>query len=265
VSFLNANDPTGADPLGLFNIDMYFPDSGVNYTPGNASGSKYSVVSGYGNDPVYFVTWFDAIRFANWMDNGQPIFTTEPTASNNATENGSYKLDGFTPTPSNGNGNYIARNPGATIFLPSENEWYKAAYYNPATSSYFLYPTSSNTAPTASAPTATPNSANYNDVVGAATDVGAYSGTTSPYGAYDMAGDVYQWNDTTIEGERGLRGGALNLGGPSDMQSTSRGYDGPTVANDVIGFRLAMVPEPSSVVLALVGCAAAFALRKRLR
>ena len=41
----------------------------------------------------------------------------------------------------------ITRNAGATVFLPSENEWYKAAYYNPATSSYFQYPTSSNTAP----------------------------------------------------------------------------------------------------------------------
>ena len=29
-------------------------------------------------------------------------------------------------------GNSITRNADATVFLPSENEWYKAAYYNPS-------------------------------------------------------------------------------------------------------------------------------------
>ncbi len=96
------------------------------------------MISGDGNHPVNYVTWYDAIRFANWLNNGQVP---------GSTETGAYTLLGGTPTPSNGNS--ITRNAGATVFLPSENEWYKAAYYNPATSSYFQYPTSSNTVPTA--------------------------------------------------------------------------------------------------------------------
>ncbi|MBI3837386.1 MAG: hypothetical protein HY288_05575 [Planctomycetia bacterium] len=59
------------------------------------------------------------------------------------------------------------------MFLPSESEWYKAAYNIPATNLYFQYPTSGNTTPFASGPMATPNSANYNFVVGNLTDVGA--------------------------------------------------------------------------------------------
>ena len=35
----------------------------------------------------------------------------------------------------------------------------------------------------------------YNNVVGNLTDVGAYTGTTSPYGEFDMGGNVYQWNE----------------------------------------------------------------------
>ena len=173
VEFLNSNVPDGEanDPLGLYNSgmnDAYY--GGINYNPGAASGSKYTVISGNGNHPVNFVTFYDTLRFANWLNNGQTAGTTET---------GAYTLLGGTPTPTNGDS--ITRNSGATIFLPSQNEWYKAAYYNPATSSYYQYATSSNSAPTATGPTATPNSANYNDVVGKLTDVGAYSGTTSPY------------------------------------------------------------------------------------
>ena len=38
----------------------------------------------------------------------------------------------------------ITRNAGATYFIPSENEWYKAAYFNPSNSTYWTYPTQSN-------------------------------------------------------------------------------------------------------------------------
>ena len=120
VAFLNSNDPTGANLLALYNSNM-----SIIYTAG-----QYAV-SGDGNLPVNFVSYYSTLRFANWMDNGQ---------IGGDTESGAYTLLGDTPTPSNAN--TITRTAGATVFLPSENEWYKAAYYNPATSSYYLYPTS---------------------------------------------------------------------------------------------------------------------------
>ncbi len=179
VEFLNAKDPDGTSPLELYNSDMSYPFyGGIAYNSLAASGSKYSVVSGDGNHPVNFVTFFDTLRFANWLNNGQ---------GTGDTESGAYILQGGTPTPTNADS--ITRQAGATIFLPSEDEWYKAAYYDPRTTAqggppsdghYWLYPTSSNTAPTASGSTATPNSANYNSVIGNLTNVGAYSGTTSP-------------------------------------------------------------------------------------
>ena len=144
VAFLNSNDPTGTNTLGLYNSHMNSGDyggGGVSYNAGATDGMSYSVMPGDGNNPINYVTFYDTLRFANWLNNGQVP---------GSTETGAYTLLGGTPTPSNGDS--ITRNADATVFLPSENEWYKAAYYNPSTSSYYPYPTCSNAAPTAAVP-----------------------------------------------------------------------------------------------------------------
>jgi sulfatase modifying factor 1 len=81
------------------------------------------------------VSFYDTLRFANWLNNGQ---------GSGDTETGAYTLLGGTQTPSNGT--TVTRNPGATIALPSDNEWYKAAYYDASSTDYFLHPTRSNAA-----------------------------------------------------------------------------------------------------------------------
>lgn len=248
AEFLNTKDPNGANTLALWNGGMADAEfGGINFAPGNANGSKYTLVTGAQNHPVTFVTWFDTVRFANWLNNGQ---------GNGDTETGAYTLlhDGFpTPTPTPSNANTITRNAGATMFLPSESEWYKAAYYDPNTSSYNLYPTSNSLIPNASRPTAMPNSANYAHAVGKLTDVGAYTGTTSPYGAFDMGGNAEQWTESSsIPGFRTLRGGdfasdffVMNRFNPMDSD--------PATALSVLGFRVAEIPEPSGLVLAAFG------------
>jgi sulfatase modifying factor 1 len=244
IEFLNAKDPTGTNTLGLYNSDMSDATlGGIHFTAGNANGGKYSVISGRGNHPANSVTWYDAIRFANWLNNGQ---------GNSDIETGAYTILGGTPTPTNGLS--ITRNAGATVFLPSEDEWYKAAYYNPVTSSCFLYPTSSNMTPTGTAPTATPNSANCNAVVNQPTNVGAYTGTTSPYGAFDMGGNVNQWNEALIDGSfRGYRGGSFD-NVVFGLESSLRANFDPASESSLIGFRVASVPEPSTALLAVLAC-----------
>jgi formylglycine-generating enzyme len=267
TEFLNTKDPTGANTLGLWNSFMANTAfDGINFNAGNANGSKYTLISGAQNHPVVFVTWYDTIRFANWLNNGQ---------GSGDTESGAYTLLGGTPTPSNANS--IMRNAGGTVFLPSENEWYKAAYYDPRTtaqggppadSHYWSYPTSSNVVPTAGVPTGAINSANYNNAVGNLTDVGAYTGTTSAYGSFDMGGNVWQWNEalTIINGERGVRGGGFNSLSV-ELQSSYRNSDPPTEESIFsIGFRVAStIPEPSTGVLAVIACGMMWALRKRFK
>jgi formylglycine-generating enzyme required for sulfatase activity len=257
VEFLNTKDPTGANALGLWNSNMGGPGSqfgGISLNPGNANGSKYTVDQGDGNHPVFNATWYSAARFGNWLNNGQ---------GNGTTESGAYNL----PPGSPANGGAIGRSAGATIFLPSENEWYKAAYYNPATSSYFTYGTGSSLAPSPVAPTSSPNAANYAGVLGTLTDVGAYSGSASPYGLFDMTGNAFQWTDTIYfdnPNARYVRGG----GATNTLLDSSSGSRIPSNAASVgYAFRVASIPEPSSVVLATFGVAgfAAWGWRRRKR
>ncbi len=257
AEFLNTKDPTGSNLLGLWDPNMgTSPYGGISFFGDNLPGSKYAVISGDGNHPVNYITFYDAVRFANWLNNGQ---------GNGDTETGAYTLLGGTPTPSNGSS--LTRNSGATVFVPSENEWYKAAYYDPRTtahggppadSHYWLYPTSSNSAPAAEAPPGGSNSANYNSVVANLTDVGAYTGTTSPAGAFDMGGDVWQWDEavtgTGVGTFRGLRGGLFKnpfnfINGSNFMRSSNQTFGGPTTVDYGNGFRVASVPEPSTAIL----------------
>jgi formylglycine-generating enzyme len=255
VEFLNAKDPSGANLLGLYN-DRMSTFGGISFQTDNTNGSKYATISGRGNHPAASVTWFGAVRFTNWLSNGQ---------GSGDTETGTYTLGplGIGGVPVNGG--TITRNPGATVFLPSMDEWHKAAYYNPATSSYFQYPTSSNTAPITSAATSLinhvnswPNGPNY------LTDVGAYSGTTSPYGAFDMAGNVWQWSDDLFyDMPRGLLGGSF---GQDWYQSNFWGVGEPTLISGQVGFRVAaIVPEPSPFALAILAVATSLLASRRLR
>ena len=259
VAFLNSNDPTGANLLGLYNSNMNDATyGGIDNT--GPIGSVYSVIPGNGNHPVNYETWYSAIRFANWLNNGQVA---------GSTETGSYTLLGDSPIPSNAS--TITRSPGAQIVLPSLDEWFKAAYYNHATSSYFISSPGSNQIPHAVQPPGTSPSANYFSGqitnVGNLTDIGAYTGTTSPYGAFDMGGNVFQWNEAFaghLNSDREARGSAFDNDANHLTIYYGVGFDPAGTFADV-GFRVAMVPEPSGVVLAAIGFAGLIAWGWRRR
>jgi formylglycine-generating enzyme required for sulfatase activity len=245
VALLNAKDPTGTNSLGLYKVQMGTDavNGGISFNSAGPEGSKYSVVAGRGNRPVNYVTWYNAIRFANWVNNGQ---------GNSDTESGAYTLFGGTPTPSNAS--VIFRNPTASVFLPSENEWYKAAYYNPATHSYFIYATGSNALPNYLVDPQDSNAANYTPggwpnpdydlAIGHVTDVGAFASTRGPYGTYDQSGNVMQWVETTImvgnSARKGLRGGAFNYVW-DHITNGYRSTGNPFEEFGNVGFRLASV------------------------
>jgi formylglycine-generating enzyme len=254
VEFLNAK--AAADPFALYNPSMgIFSDGGITRSgePGTFTYSVRATATGagpggtdytYGDKAVNYVSWYDAIRFANWMNNGQ--------GSGN-TETGAYTLLGSTPVPSNAE--MITRNSGATWFLPNENEWYKAAYYNASTLSYFDYPTSTDTAPTNELPSAdTGNSANFvadstttGDPGYPLTSAGAYQLSDSPYGTLDQGGNVAEWSETLFSaGKRVRRGGAWNTAVTS-LNSATRDSMSAALDNSSTGFRLASVVPASPV------------------
>jgi formylglycine-generating enzyme len=211
--FLNAKGQSNSN--GIYNTNM----SAYGITQTGSSGSfSYTVTTALANRPVAYVSWFDAARFANWMMNGQ---------GNASMETGAYTLNNATR-------GIITANIGAQIYIPSENEWYKAAYYNAANASYSLYPNGQNTITT--------SDANYGDSTNSTTDVGTYSSDPSSYGTNDQGGNALEWNDAVINGSsRVLRGGAWGLS-VDDLRSSVRNGLGPTYGYFPLGFRLASVP-----------------------
>ncbi len=243
TEFLNAVAAT--DTHGLYNASMWSSSYGCKIQQSGISGYyTYSVASGWENRPVNYVGWYDSLRFANWLHNGQGAGDTE---------DGAYDMS---------LGSSVVRKTGALVWLPSEDEWYKAAYYKGGgtNAGYWDYPTSSDSAPGRDAiETTNPgNNANYYDsgyLIGSPyyrTVVGEFELSDSPYGTFDMGGNVFEWNEALIYGsDRGFRGGSCS--DSHDVSSSSRGNNYPSTGDNYVGFRVASVPEPCSLVLLGLG------------
>lgn len=254
AQFLNA--VAADDPNSLYSTNMGSTARGGITRSGASPNFTYAVRAFMGNKPVIYVNWYDAARFCNWLHNGRPTGPQGPET----TEGGAYTLTaptGFAPgtDPIHGaNG----RNAGARFWLPSEDEWFKAAYHQPVgqggdADDYWLYPTRSNTAPTVATADLdgnidndTANIANYaNGAVwngqgnGNVTTVGSGGpGSTSFYGAFDMGGNVSERIEQMSGGNRLTRGGSwVNV--ISDLRSSSRKTGSPALEATFIGFRVA--------------------------
>lgn len=252
TAFLNAVAKT--DTYGLYNeymgnqvdtLGMY-----CNIQRSGASGSyTYSVASEYANRPVNYVSFWDACRFVNWLHNGQ---------GNGDTETGAYTL-----TAGGIAGNTILRNEAWKWAVASRDEWYKAAYYNSVASSYYLYPTSSDTVPGYNMSDPLPgNNANYYDWVDEnnyspspidsniyyTTVGGEFQNSASPYGTFDQCGSVWEWNDTITEDEFGsyriARGGSF-LSDKTQLPASFQGatFGGPMYEDGDVGFRVVGLPS----------------------
>ncbi|MEO2046664.1 MAG: SUMF1/EgtB/PvdO family nonheme iron enzyme, partial [Pirellulales bacterium] len=214
TQFLNA--VAASDPGGLYSTSMLAVPGfagdikyGSGIVQSGADGSyTYSVDANWENRPINYVSYFDVMRFTNWLENGQPTGAQDAST----TEDGVYAIsDGLSEV----------RNPSATYFIPSEDEWYKAAYHknDGATGNYFDYPTSSDNGPGNVLIDPDPgNGANFHSGSGYThesevywrSEVGDFENSVSPYGTFDQGGNVWEWNEEVFEGEsRGLRGGAF--------------------------------------------------------
>lgn len=265
TEFLNA--VAVADANLLYNLQI--PGIARSGLPGSYS---FAVV-GSPNKPVSRVSFYSAVRFANWLHNGQPTGLQDATT----TEDGAYTLTG----PSS----VGARNPGATWFLPNEDEWYKAAYYDPDASLYWEYPTGTDDVPASALPPGTgapvpPNTANYfsddglangyNDGFAATgstdenanlldylTDVGSYAEAASPYGTFDQGGNLDEWVEDVTYGPtfRHVFGGSWKNIDAFEMHASNDHFRRATTVTTIIGFRVANIPEPSTILLAVMGLA----------
>lgn len=261
ADFLNAADPNGQNPNGIYNALMGSnARGGVSFVSQNAPGGKYVVRPNMANKPVNFVSWYDAARFANWVNNGQ---------GSGSTETGAYDMLNLVA---------YGRMPGARVFLPSRDQWIKAGYYDPRTAAqggpvsyphYWTYPTMSDSQPTPALADAVGNVANpgpnvstsgaaadWNGQDGNVTTVGS-TGSVSYYGTRDQAGNVKEWTDGSIPwgcGTPDAKGGDWYLL-PVYGNITNLGNTPATSESDRLGFRIAMIPEPATGAFLLIAAA----------
>ena len=230
TEFLNAVAAT--DTYALYQEQMQTSPRGGIVRSGATGSYTYSVKAdaigqgpggtdySYANKPVIWVSWYDSIRFVNWMTSGE-------------TETGSYTITlsdsdfdvgvGDIPSvesvtiPDTAQRALWADGSTPYFLMASEDEWYKAAYYEPGdkiadtVGSYYSYATKSNILPDNNLPDLdSGNSANYVAVTPSAvyttgnsdypqTDAGAYTLSDSPYGTFDQSGSVLEWNESPID------------------------------------------------------------------
>lgn len=204
---------------------------------------SYTAKKGYAKLPVTFVSWYDAVRYINWLHYGQPdsgyatLGTTEGTA-----ETGAYNTGDFDNST---RAKYSAqrRNKDAAYWLPSCDEWVKAGFYNPADSGrYYKYATKSNTLPVSSNPADNPEGANYYDGKWAApfphlTEVGSYKHSPGPYGTFDQAGNVMEWVEDGEGKSRSALGGSVFMYSFS-LERDYRDGEFPEEKLSTFGFRV---------------------------
>ena len=267
----NAADTTGSpNPAGsvayTYNLGKY-EVSRDQIIKANAAGSlgitllDMSSFGGNGvNRPATGVSWYEAATYVNWLNTSRP----GGTAAYKFDSSGNFQL--WSAGDAGYNANNMFRNSLAKYWLPSSNEWYKAAYGN-LNGTWNNYATGSDSAPTSVASGTAANTAVYNGQSGPADITSA--GGLSPWGTMGQGGNVWEWNETAYDGSnntagetRELRGG-LWSNSSSTLDASFRSIIDPADEYYFVGFRVASVPEPSALSLLAVGLGGLALVRRR--
>ncbi len=266
----NADDDTGYGSVAqTYRIGKYeVSESMIASYNALSGGPSISTTAKGAAKPAGNLNWNEAARFVNWLNTSKGYSPAYKFTTNGGNDN----IALWTGADTGYDASNPFRNSKAYYFLPSEDEWYKAAYYDPAknggTGGYWNYATGSDTAPTAVAGGTASGTAVYGQTVAAGPANVTNAGGLSPYGTMAQSGNVSEWNESgalapndSATEARVYRGG--NWANPSFSQSvTSRNSLQPD-GEGAIGFRVASVPEPSAWILGLLSMTGMVLRRKR--
>ncbi|GDX99834.1 hypothetical protein LBMAG48_22380 [Phycisphaerae bacterium] len=288
VEFFNAAyDRPASERLPFVRVPQFW--GGIGTTPNTPGGQRWTTTAQSALLPVGDISWRMAAMYCNWLHNGKSL-------DRNAFLSGAYDVSTFgesTPGDVRTWTDQAARSPGARYFIPTRNEWMKAAHYDPnkinadgSVGGWWVYSNSSDTPYVYGPPGAMVNgqltNANAGWVRGGAfgdfadpytVQLGAYS-ATSPWGLIDVAGGSAEW----LEDIRVLQGGADRVrrfdgsyrsSSPSlsvVLLDTPGGVAGeyPNIPTSEFGFRVAaVVPAPAPCVVLGAGLFMYGARRRR--
>ena len=248
------NHVATSDPYGLYKEKMTNDSSIVAIERfGSDGGYSYHVIGKAPTDdgnaavmldprrPIGCVSWTSAARFCNWLHNGQ---------GDGSTETGAYSLNGMRDQR-------VPREKNARFFLPNEDEWYKAAYYDPAVAAgggYWAFATRSNENPYRWKALGKaqmdleslelPNIANWGcggDSWDILAPVDLFPNATSAYGCHCMSGNVAEWVEPkgSFSHSHGIIRGGFWWEGAPPPNSAYRVRGVVEKANRHFGFRIA--------------------------
>ncbi len=265
VAISGSVNPADTSPSGGYGIVDYDYRMGV-YQITNAQwdafvaedqgGVPLGTSTWVGSDiPVNRRSWFQAAHFVNWLNT-----STGRQAAYQFDSQGDFVP--WDPADAWG-GTNLYRHQDAFYFLPSEDEWVKAAYFNGTALQSWATPDDS--------PPVAGTDSNYGQSTPHDGPWAVGSGTGELNGTYDMMGNVFEWLESPYsdssygaDSARGLRGGSF--GSPLSYLAVSDrdhfrlpGWDLHT-----IGFRVAsVIPEPGSAAMLLAGAVAMLLWRRR--
>ncbi|MDA7658122.1 immunoglobulin domain-containing protein [bacterium] len=247
VMFLNA-----IDPLGLYSGLTGNNRTEFDYNVQRAFGEKFQVVEQYSDHPVTNVSYALVQRFANWLDGGGL-----DNVSFELTNSGAYDLTGKAGSWQGG-WRGRQRNPEAKFWIPNQDEWYKAAYYQGPNSSlrptygtdYSLFPMGGFEA-NASRPSSLENVANFQRVLNRILPVGSYPNSLSYYGTADQGGNVEEWLEADPSVSYFLNAGGNFTDQDERLASSNRSIISHTSSDggEFKGFRVAARLQVPPVIL----------------
>lgn len=237
--FMNAVGVEKSISLGLYNpdmstgvcggIDLVTSPNASDPDPGactNQTIKQFRSKTGWSARPVVYVGYRDAMRYCNWLQTGD-------------TEKGAYDVS----RP------YGRRLPGARYFIPSDDEWCKAAYHDPTrlgVRKFWDYPSRTCDLPPNAA--GQPHACNYlRDGVHLGlkgpyflAEVADYPNSDSYYGCRQMGGNAWEWIEPVGPSKLNLRGGSFGYT-EFGMGIWNRDEAGFSDELNVFGLRLARV------------------------
>jgi formylglycine-generating enzyme len=185
--------------------------------------------------PASYVSLYEARKYCNWLTTGDVNSGYYGASGNN--------MSGLSHDA------YAAAN-GLTYFLPTEDEWYKAAYYTGNSDDLWsLYANGTDTVPTQG----TASGWNYynGDTVNGApnyTWTAGYGGVEQN-GTVNMMGNVWEW----MEDSGGVLRGGCFFNNEVNLSSSGRAVGGPSYENHDAGFRVVAIPEPATALSLVLG------------
>ncbi len=216
------------------------------------------------------MSWEYAARYANWLHNDKAI-----TAG--AFSNGVYDTSTFTFNPDGSSNHQMQHDPGAKFWIPTHDEWVKAAYWDPDKNAgeggYWKYPYASDTPPVSGFPEdggMTNVGAGFFDPEGFPIAVGSYPNASVPWGLFDVSGGMAEYTETGFDGGlngfRWRRGSWFSLPDGQDFWDASDWNSTVSVRGaGLTGLRVAAQPVPAPPALVAMACAVFITTRRRKR